>query len=415
MIGAAGSGLRPEVELRHAWLQKHATPAADEGEFHWFPREGDRELRAACVDRMRGVEPPAVIWELAPGRVVWARPFAAIAPDDGRRYVGLVLTIAELAGATPADLLDALTLPPAAPWIDAESRFERRVSAARDADTRERSASTRGAIGNAANANVRERTVAAAQGPNGDAGARERSASATQDAVSSAARERLPVMRGGDAASAFAPDVDVAAIARVLLSGGVARVGDPASSELPAAIASLDRCMPEPIVARVRRGTWSAGTGPSPVADRAASVVVEAWRAPSSHAGRAWRLLVELANARDEHVDEVLAGSRDAMRGALTDEERAALPSARELVDVLHAWGRGRLDQCPTAGDLTERLADAVALRMLAQLVDGRDAESVLAEARWHALLPAARRTTLLETIAARAGSLRGLVEVGDA
>jgi hypothetical protein len=59
------------------------------------------------------------------------------------------------------------------------------------------------------------------------------------------------------------------------------------------------------------------------------------------------------------------------------------------------------------------RLADAVALRVLARLVDGSDERVAVAEARWHALLPAARRQTLLDTVAHRAVSLRPLVSHG--
>ena len=102
--------------IRHAWLQKHPTPSASDGEFHWHPADGDRELRAGIVERARGVEPPAVIWELAPGRVCWAQAFAATAPRDHRRYTGLVLTIVERAGTSPAELLGELALPSATPW-----------------------------------------------------------------------------------------------------------------------------------------------------------------------------------------------------------------------------------------------------------------------------------------------------------
>ncbi len=104
--------------LRHAWLQKHGSPAATRGEFHWYPADGDRDLRSSLVERSRGLEPPGVLWELAPGRVSWAQAFAATAPTDGRRYVGLVLTIAEHAPAAPGELLEALDLPAAAPWQD---------------------------------------------------------------------------------------------------------------------------------------------------------------------------------------------------------------------------------------------------------------------------------------------------------
>ncbi|HSJ99867.1 MAG TPA: hypothetical protein VK932_01455, partial [Kofleriaceae bacterium] len=107
------------IAIRHAWLQKHPSPAAARGEFHWYPPDGDRELRASFVERSRGIEAPAVLWQLAPGRVSWARVFAATAPIDGRRYVGLVLTTAEAEGASPADLLEALEVPEAAPWSEA--------------------------------------------------------------------------------------------------------------------------------------------------------------------------------------------------------------------------------------------------------------------------------------------------------
>jgi hypothetical protein len=102
--------------IRHAWLQKHPTPSASAGEFHWHPADGDRELRASLVERARGVEPPSVIWELVPGRVSWAQAFAATAPRDHRRYTGLVLTVVERAGASVADLLAELVLPAPEPW-----------------------------------------------------------------------------------------------------------------------------------------------------------------------------------------------------------------------------------------------------------------------------------------------------------
>ncbi|MDX2090673.1 MAG: hypothetical protein SFX73_22630 [Kofleriaceae bacterium] len=104
--------------IRHAWLQKHPSPSASAGEFHWHPAADDRELRASLVERARGVEPPSVIWELMPGRVSWAQTFTATAPHDHRRYTGLVLTVVERAGASVADLLDELALPAAGPWSD---------------------------------------------------------------------------------------------------------------------------------------------------------------------------------------------------------------------------------------------------------------------------------------------------------
>jgi len=364
------------ITIRHAWLQKHPSPAASSGEFHWYPREGDRDLRASCVERVRGVDPPAVLWELAPGRVVWARPFAAIAPTDGRRYVGLVLTIVECDGASPADLLDELTAPAAMPWTT-EQVAKRQVS------RRERVASI--ALRGFASLDI--------------------------------ALEQPAILDASDT-DRWSRTADVAAVARALLTGGVARVGEPAHLELAGWIASIERCMPDAVVACTRRGTWTAGDVASRGADRVAEIIAAAWGDPTSTAARAWRLLVELSEAREQTVDEVateLATVHDAARATLTDEERTALPGKRELVDVLHAWGRGQLDRCPTAGTLPTRLADAVALRILAHLVDGRDARAVIAEARWYALLPAARRTTLLDTIASRAVSLRALVEVGHA
>jgi len=335
----------PCGSLRHAWLQKHPSPVARSGEFHWYPAEADRDLRASCVERLRGVEPPAVLWELAPGRVVWAQPFAAIAPHDKRRYHGLVLTIIEHAGAAPAALLAQLVMPRAVPWV-----------------------------------------------PELGAGA------GVRDAPELAATRSR----------------DVAGVARALLAGGVARVDDPSDPALAGWVASIERWMPDAVTARIRRGTWAAGGSTTTQPDRIAELVAAAWRDPSSSAARAWRLVVELAEARAQTVDEIgaeLAGI-DAL-GALSEAERKALPGDPDFVAVLHAWGRGRFDQCPTAGTLTVRLADAVALRVLAHLVDGRDERAAVAEARWYALLPAARRRALFEIVAARAVSLQPLVTHG--
>jgi hypothetical protein len=233
----------------------------------------------------------------------------------------------------------------------------------------------------------------------------------------------LDIALDGDLAAGdtdrWASAADPTAVVRALLSGGSAAVGDPAHRQLPAWIASLERWMPDAVVARTRRGVWTAASGGIVKPDRVAEIGASGWRDRTSAAARAWRLLVELSEARAQSVDEVaaeLAHGDDAARSALTDEERRALSmSTRSLVDVLHAWGRGRLDQCPTAGTLTERLADAVALRVLARLADGTDPRAVIAEARWHALLPAARRATLLDAVASRASSLRRLLEDPEA
>jgi hypothetical protein len=96
---------------------------------------------------------------------------------------------------------------------------------------------------------------------------------------------------------------------------------------------------------------------------------------------------------------------------ALTAGERAELGGCDRVVDVLHAWGRGRLDRSPTADTLPARLADLVALRVLARLAADDDPSAAIAEARWYALLSAGRRQVLLAAVAQRTASLRALVE----
>lgn len=341
------------IAIRHAWLQKHPTPAATRGEFHWFPADGDRELRSSYVERMRGLEAPAVLWQLAPGRASWAQLFAATAPIDGRRYAGLVLTIAERDGASAGELLAALELPRAAPW-EGEPAAE----------------------------------------PGAEA-------------------------RGRPDPS----DGEVARIARALLSGGEGLVGDPTGRAFVERVASVERWLPAAVCGRPRAGAWRTGCAPA-APDRVAELVAEVWRDRASRGGQAWRLLCELAAARGRSVDEVAAelDLADAM-SALTEAERAAIGGAndaakggasrapRDFAATLHAWGRGRLDASPTAATLPARLADAVALRALACLVTGRDPAAAIAEARWHALLPAARRTALLDAVSSRAASLRPLIE----
>lgn len=109
------------MRTRRAWLQKHPTPAASGGEFHWYG-DGDgansdnRALQARFAERLAGQAAPAMLWEHAPGCVAWARTFAAVAPHDGRRYVGLALVVVDAAGAAPASLLAELDAPRGAPW-----------------------------------------------------------------------------------------------------------------------------------------------------------------------------------------------------------------------------------------------------------------------------------------------------------
>jgi len=326
------------IALRHAWLQKHESPAASRGEFHWYPPDLDRELRASLVERARGLEPPAVLWELAPGRVAWAQVFAATAPTDGRRYTGLVVTIAEASGASLAALLAEMETPPAAPWLPDTSA-----------------------------ASVR--SVAASQ------------------------RE-------------------LAAIARGLLAGGTRCVEDPGRPGLHHEIARVERLLPATLTRGVRTGVWARGAAPEP--DRVSRLVAEACAVPTSRAAQAWSLLVELATAGERTVDELVA-EVDLAADPLVPAERAVIGPTRDLATTLHAWGRGRLDAMPTAPTLADRLADAVVRRALAELLDGRDPARAIAEARWHALLPAAQRTELLRRIAQRATTLRPLVEVSHA
>ncbi|HEU4730442.1 MAG TPA: hypothetical protein VFT22_21235 [Kofleriaceae bacterium] len=336
---------------RHAWLQKHPSPLAAGGEFHWYPEApgaGDRELRAGFVERVRGIEPPAVLWQLEPGRVAWGQVFSAIAPLDGRRYVGLVLSVVE-GDAAAAELMAQLAPPPAGPWIEgiATASRTRRLGA--------------------------QELAALRRTPRGDA----------------------------------------AGVVRALLSGGAASIEDPTCPELPGWIASIERVLPEPGPG-ARRGAWctgSAGGG----ADRVAELAAAAWRGPASRAARGWALLCELARARGESVDRIGAALEAIDAGAvLTPEERAGLSGEASVVDVLTAWGRGRFDRSPEADTLAARLADLVALRVLARLASGEDPGAALAEARWYALLSAPRRRALLAAVARRTHLLGQLVEAHD-
>jgi hypothetical protein len=334
---------------RHAWLQKHPSPLASGGEFHWYPDTVDRELRAGFVERVRGIEPPAVLWQLERGRVAWGQVFSATAPVDGRRYVGLVLSVVE--GDHPvADLLAMIAPPPPAPWAEAVAT----ETQSRDLAVQELAALKRTARG------------------------------------------------------------DVAGVARALLSGGSAVVDDPTSPELPPWVASIERVLPEP-GARPRCGVWCTGSASGSL-DRVAALAAASWREPASRAARAWTLLCELAAARSESIDSV-GSALDALDASavLTEAERAAVAGCSSVVDVLHAWGRGRLDRSTTADTLAARLADLVALRALVKLAAGEDPEGAIAEARWYALLSAERRRELLAAVSRRTASLRAVVEAHHA
>ena len=287
---------------RYAWLQKHPTPAARGGEFHWYPADGDRDVRASFAEHLPSATADIVMWQLGSDHVAWALPFVAIAPLDGRRYTGLALSI--------ADQLGELVPPIAAPWTES---------------TRE------------------------------------------------PALVRPPVLP------------DPAGVARALLDGGNAGVGDPAHAGLPRAVAAIERVMPVP--ERVRRGIWTAGDG-ARASDRVAELAVAAATAPGSRGACAWQLGWELVTPTRD-IDAVFA---------------ACVPTEPEWITTLNAWGRGKL-----AHDIDD-LADRVALRVLARLAADRDPEWAIAEARWHAILPADRRTELLSAIARRADSLKAIL-----
>jgi hypothetical protein len=77
-----------------AWLQKHPSPSGSDGAFHWHGDGGTPDERARFVERMRGVTAPAVLWSIAPGRVLWATVWSAVSPIDHRAYTGMTLACA---------------------------------------------------------------------------------------------------------------------------------------------------------------------------------------------------------------------------------------------------------------------------------------------------------------------------------
>jgi hypothetical protein len=291
--------------VRRAWLQKHVTPAARAGEFHWYPADGDRELRAGLVEQLAGVQGDVVLWRLSPRRAVWARAFVATAPSDGRRYTGLAVAIAE-GEAGAAGLLDAIVPSPPVQWS-----------------------------------------------------------------------EQLAVLAPGSEPCTLP---DRAAVARALLDGGAAAIGELSRPGLPRAVAAIERRMPFCVAARARQGAWVADGGVRAV-DRVAELAVAA---PGTRPARAWQLACELADGT-RGVEAVVA---------------AALRDDAAWLRTLNAWGRGK-----GVAEI-DALADGVALRALALLLADREPARAIAEARWHALLPRGHRDELLAAVARRATSL---------
>jgi hypothetical protein len=103
------------ARIRREWLQKHPTPRAGDGDFHWYPAAADPALLSEIA---AGAAGDLTLW-LEPGRVVCARRFTEIAPADGRRYTGIAAAIAEHPSASAAALLAAIPVPDAAPWTSA--------------------------------------------------------------------------------------------------------------------------------------------------------------------------------------------------------------------------------------------------------------------------------------------------------
>ena len=101
------------VRVSREWLQKHPTPLGDDGDFRWYPGAVAADVRA---DLAAGLvrEDDEAVW-LAPGRVVWARRFVAVAPADGRRYAGIAAVVVE-GGEESAALLARCEVPESRPW-----------------------------------------------------------------------------------------------------------------------------------------------------------------------------------------------------------------------------------------------------------------------------------------------------------
>lgn len=101
------------MRIAREWLQKHPTPAAADGDFHWWPGDADEAVRATIAADAAPEPGTLTVW-LAPDHVIAARRFTATAPADQRRYQGLAVVIAD--GAATAGLLAAIEVPAAAPW-----------------------------------------------------------------------------------------------------------------------------------------------------------------------------------------------------------------------------------------------------------------------------------------------------------
>lgn len=323
-----------QVRLRHGWLQKHATPRSSRGDFHWYPEDGDGDLRASLA--ARAGDGGEVHWRIEPGRVVWATSFAEVAPADRRSYVGLAVVEATGAGADAATLLSAIAPLPAAPW--AEQPTERVVEVAVPP------------------------SHAPAPGP----------------------------------AGAIAPEL-ARALAVGLWRGGAAPVPDPTAAALPAMFGSLETWLPDAVRATPRSGTLArAAEGASTSAGPLHHYLGLAWALPAAIAARdpqlgrrAWQAAMGLA-ARNQLSAEGIFEELEALSrawntapdlagllqrtGTVRADElaacdrrapaplTAAADAGRLWSRVVHYWGRGLL----AGDDLERRLGALLARRVVA-------------------------------------------------
>jgi hypothetical protein len=352
------------ARVRHEWLQKHATPSSASGDFHWHPGAVDGELRVEIAERARG----CAAWaRLAPGRAVWARGFDQVAPADGRRYAGFVVSVIEgAASLSGAALLAALPSIDAAPFGGVPVEVEIEVA--------------------------------------------ELGALASSSAV-------FDEDEAGAAAGALRTGEPIA-IAAV-------------SADTPRALATLDTWIDASVRARVRDLAIRIGaTAPAAALDHYAGQAWRACARDPARARRVWRVALALA-AHDgiepvAFFDELaaLAGAWEgassldawlARAGVIDDAARAGAIARGIAIDgadagwlwnrVVHAWGRGCF--APAAGD---RIAGALARRILADhlIALEHDAQPLRywRRLRWEAMLPRDRRAPLEDGVRARIPSL---------
>ena len=364
------------VRLRHEWLQKHPSPRAARGDFHWFPGEVDADLRASLAEGARAGQAQ---WRIDPGRVAWAVGFAATAPADGRRYVGLAVTVAE-ASAPAAELLAAIDALPAAPWQEQPGEGEVDVAPLGD-DTPADTAIDAATAARAARALWRGGAMLAA----------DPTAAAWPRALASLETWLPPAVRASARSGSIVGDGDAPAPGPLHHYLGV-------SWALPPAIAARD--------AGYGRRAWRLAHA---LAARQ-GVEVEAFFDELAALARAWDTAADL----DGYLTR--AGVvREAERAACDRRAPAPLgdaPDAGRLWSrVVHYWGRGLL-----AGDgLDERLAAVLARRVVADHLfhlDAPDQPSLpgryLRRLRWESLLPRPRARALEAQVAAQIPEVMG-------